>query len=387
MRHEELFERLAGYCKGISEIDPRTSSTMFRRNVSAEWIRGRFTDVDPSGFNPFSGRVFYSRYSCLDELADQSDAPLSPDLFSYEVFYALHDFVHVWSLHELARLSQDICGSWKSCRDIEPRWFKLLLLCSEAAATVTVDYWMLCTRPLSSHVGDATLFKSLTTPFQAAHDNPRIHGNRRGVNIESPEFLVQLALAYCAGWVGPLRDLMNDFGEDPPAWLLREHQQALRQTRLADQWLVALKGESFSATESRIDGEQFELFVPNLLHIAYTLQQWLDSGCLERPQIHTPIADWCDTMPDHRDFRFLNAASWLKVANSEDRHANRSSNCSYLSAQILSRIRPCQFVGLKQEFRGRTLSDIPSATLAAAIEEIPPLTGGANGPLNLFFIS
>lgn len=386
MRHHELFDSLCRYFPGVSKVDPRVSIMMHRRNVSAEWIRGGYTSVDPAGFNPFTGQVFYSRYSSLDELNDAgSDAVLNPDLLLYEVFYALHDFVHIWSLHELARMNSHAIGPWNRTEDVDSAWFKLLLLFSEAAATATVDYWMLSSRPLSAQVGQENTFTTLTTPFDANRDSALIDGNPFGVEVQSPTFLVELALTYSVGWMGPLRDLMRGFGCHPPDWLVRERNQARRQSKLADDWLAVLRGNRDRIATIGLD--RFEACRPQLLNIATRLRHWIDSNSISETQVHAPIVGWCDSLPIGLDFRFLNAPRWLEFCPTLDDRELGDESRTYFNSQIMSRIRPGELLALKEVFRGKTLAEIPSLELVEATRSVASLSGEPNGPLNLFFVS
>lgn len=385
MKHRELFDSLCCYFPGLVEIDPRTSPIMSLRNVSAEWIREGYTAIDPAGFNPFFGKIFYSQYSCLDELRTRIDLPLNADLFKYEVFYALHDFVHVWSLHGLARSGYDAKGSWERHEDVDPAWFQLLLLFSEAAATVVVDYWLLGVKALPTIPDTTSKFSTLTSPFSACRDIPQIEGNPYGVEINSPEFLVQLARAYCVGWSGPIGKLMKSFGDQCPCWLTREFYQSERQLRLCRQWLRTLKGDGFDGIS--VSQEYFESLQPNFLNIATDLRDWVDNGHINPTIISPNIGKWCGAPPAWPDFRFLNALQWYELGGALSDDSFERLDHEYLNAQMVSRIRPCQLVGLKKELRAKTLSEVPSSQLHAAIEGLPKLIGGNDGPLNLFFVS
>lgn len=383
MKYTSDFEALLAYFPGIAAVDPRSAPIMSRRQVSAEWIRGGYTSIDPAGFNPFAGKVFYSRFSCLDELAGGSDYEgHNTALFLYEVFYALHDYVHVLALHQLARRCVGGLDPWDSIDDIQSEWFRILLLFSEAAATVAVDYWLLSARPLSEHLGRTDGFQTLTTPYLAAQDAPQLAAVAFGTEVDAPDFLVELARVYCNGWSGKIAEVSMTFGHLPP-WLLREQQQALRQATLADEWLCVL-GAPLSDEQRTIGRTLFDDLAPHMLAIAVDLREQIDLRTLHTPAPFAALYGWCDEPAQQDDFRFINAPRWLASGGSARNVGQRSK--SYFNAQLAARYRPTDLID-SGRLRGKQLALIDPPELMENLIDFTPLSGDHDAPLNLFHVS
>jgi hypothetical protein len=382
MRYLQSFQALEAYFPDVSRARPSTSDVLVRRDVTAEWIRSGYTKVDPAGFNPFTGSVFYSQHSIIDNLDRGMRDEGSLDLLMYEIFYALHDHVHVWALHALARLSLGESVEWATIADIDDTLFLGLLLFSEAAATAAIDYWLLCQRPVRAEIAGLKSFTSLTTPYRAVSDHSEFRAGSVRFAVETDDFLPILAEAYCQAWRGPLAELHAGSGTRMPDWLAWEHEQAHRQRRLAKSWLKALTGGNNASVHS--EAAWFEENLPHIRSLSAELSAKVRSGRLPEVEVFRPIVGWCSEVPNHRDFRFLNLSSLI------------SGRCDigglevddpYASSQLIARWRPKAIWEAGCQFAGRTLDQVPFHELAELLRDVQPLDGGDTGPCNLFFVS
>jgi len=120
------------------------------------------------------------------------------DLLVHEVFFAVHDYLHVWTAQPLRELvpEQRLGRSPLAERDHEGLAF--LQLVTEAAATVGLDYWCLSTFDINDVVPIGTTHHLLATQY-CERDLEEYRRANRPFVVQTPAFFAELARFYCTG--------------------------------------------------------------------------------------------------------------------------------------------------------------------------------------------
>lgn len=224
------------------------------RAIDARWRYEGFVRQAPSGFNPFSGNVYYARTSAFSSWLRDPRASArnfnEGDYLMREAFYAVHDYLHVWAYRAIRHLRPDLgFGSVP----VTARNFDTFAYChilSEAVATVGLDYWYLCANDLNSVCPIGTRVSNLTVEYHERY-LPEYRRFRPGLRVQHPDFFREVAEFYCSGrLIGfPLRALK----ESPLtfAWLRHELSYGETQRVYCRQWLASLSGARVGGADAR----------------------------------------------------------------------------------------------------------------------------------------
>ena len=127
--------------------------TLVERCVHEDWAYNRLAS-SVKGWNPWSGSVYVAARSAMHDWRAQPERSLRElnegDLLLPEVLFAVHDYLHVWSMRFIqARAPERGFGHGPITKENAETMVFLSLL-TEAAATAGVDYWYLSTVDLNA---------------------------------------------------------------------------------------------------------------------------------------------------------------------------------------------------------------------------------------------
>ncbi len=364
------------------------------RAIEAEWSYARILPVTMSGFNPWSGAVYYAERSRLAEWlgSPQSDARRmnEGDHLVHEHLFALHDYFHVWAyqvihcvLPKLRIGSTPITGA-----NIEDFVFCHLL--TETVATVAVDYWFLSTLEIDEVLEIGTAKSMLATPYREK-DKQEYRRFNRSFEPQRVEFFSEMARFYCSG---------NYRGFDLSAlrksaklhrWMEHELSYGETQRSYTRTWLASLAVESISIPKELLEAE-VEIDRPwkrELIAIlGALLWEEVKNG---RPTSDRKVIShesiWTPDRGRAWDFRFVN---WNRLGASGRKAVLRAGeigpdSLKYLQFQILGR---CAFDTFDPDLFPliEAALALPSVLpLASLCGRFPQLKPGRAEPLSMFF--
>ena len=306
-----------------------------KRNIDMRWYYNNDIPLCVSGFNPFTGNIFYGRNSFLAELIAESDAYVTgTDWYLYEAFFAAHDYVHTWCIRELTRhlntsSRSRVLGDPTCFRDV-----RYILLVSEAAATIAIDYWLLCQRPIAEVLSLDGSFRTLTTPYRALV-NESSGDARFSRKIRSRAFFYDLARAYCTNDIGYLTLYVDDSDANAPAWFATEETQAAKQQRLVADWLNYLSNDTSGGSDLTLTQSEFAKYAD----LTELIGELLWGSCFGS----TPIKGTFEFEPlflfprsmDRIDFRFLNVRDIQSLRDAVGR-IDSETQLKFFLAQYIS---------------------------------------------------
>jgi hypothetical protein len=216
------------------------------RGVDCGWQYAGHVEAPVVGFNPFAGQFFHGRKSVLAEwLKDPAASPRplnSGDRLVYEVFFGVHDWLHVWAYGLIRKLAPQLeLGSGPiRPKDIEALAFAHLL--TEACAVVGLDFWYLATIDVNAVTPIGMERKTFATSY-----HERDIGEYQRVNprfeVQTPRFFHDIAMAYATGdFVGfDVSDLLNS--PMLARWSRHVVEYAQYMRSYIRQWLGHMSGE------------------------------------------------------------------------------------------------------------------------------------------------
>ncbi|PRX19162.1 hypothetical protein B0G75_13925 [Paraburkholderia sp. BL18I3N2] len=216
---------------------------LVQRPIDMNWYYRKISPISVNGFNPFGRQIFYGRNSYLEKIIVGCTDPIGDveiDWYLYEVFFAVHDFIHIWAISALLPF-------FPKCT--EPRAFEesdsvdelaYILLMSEVSAVVAMDYWMLSTINLSDDLGPAVRFRCLTTPFKqdSICDTKKLSAE---FAVEGHSFFEWLAKGYFDGVFLGFEGIDVSLLRDLAPWLVKERRVGVSQRSLIKAWISYLR--------------------------------------------------------------------------------------------------------------------------------------------------
>jgi hypothetical protein len=168
------------------------------------------------------------------------------------LLFAVHDYLHVWVTRLVQKLAPELgFGVGRVTRErFDDQLFLMLL--SEAAATVGVDYWWLCTIDLADELPIGTCFReALTTPYHE-RQLAELRRFRPDLEVQSPAFLDELCAFYCTGeFTGFDAD---DLAQSAVlhAWMAKEIRYGEKQREICREWLAFLADDEIAVPRDRL---------------------------------------------------------------------------------------------------------------------------------------
>jgi hypothetical protein len=219
--------------------------TLEARGVDNRWRYQGVTALSVTGFNPFVGKVFYAAVSPFARWLSQKEGSARAlnegDVLMKEVLFAVHDYLHVWSLFVINELHPQLGLGVAPItkRNVEDLVFCHLL--TEAAAVVGLDYWYLSTVDLDREVPIGTVTTSLAIGYHERYASEYRRFNPTFA-VQDPGFFATIANFYCDG-VFPGFDVA-DLKQSPRilTWLRHELVYGQKQREYIRLWLSFLSG-------------------------------------------------------------------------------------------------------------------------------------------------
>jgi hypothetical protein len=313
------------------------------RRLDARW---HYAGVLPrlGGFNPAQQAVYYPAHSLMarwlrDPLASARKTNLNDHLV-HEVLFAVHDYLHAW-----AYLAMDTVAPPRRFRQrrITRESLEDLVFChllSEAAATVGLDYWFLCTISLNQicDVG-SRMDLGLTTSY---HERFAAEYRRfcPSLRVQDPAFLGYWAEFYASG-VLPGFDT-RALRQSPLVleWLGHELRYARKQRRYARQWFAHLSREPIELGEAQLDA-------PARIDRAWKRRLIADIGALlwdkvkqgKEPDLPmTEPTPWASRSDGRADFRFVNLNAFPTMRAAQTLASHDAASDRFLRYQMLGQV-------------------------------------------------
>lgn len=368
-------------------------SKLVARAVDARW---HYEGILPrlGGFNPLEGAVYYPAQSFFARwLRDRTGSARKynqRDFLVKEVLFAVHDYLHAWAYRAIAALSaEDLFAPERVTRDaLEAMVFAHLV--SEAAATIGLDYWFLCTVSLNElcDIG-SQMDCGLTTDYHErfAREYRRYDP---ALNVQAPEFFARFTRFYCSG-VLPGFDA-HALRESPLVlrWLEHELHYSRLQRRYSRQWFAHLTGAVLASDLAALDGP-----VPSdapwqrrlVAQVGAMLWDKVKNDALhELPALsHSLARERSRARPI--DFRFTNLNA---LSSSAPRRAQTSTDPEserYLAYQTIARV---DFGRCERRLKMELLSltgDTSPATIAQRLKRSPKLRRRPDEPRHIFLLA
>lgn len=281
------------------------------RAIDSTWYERGFVAEDVSGFNPAEGAIYYPARSrlatWLKNPGSSTRARNAQDRLLREVLRAVHDYLHVWCYRRIQTIVPDLAFGCHGSRIEHSDRLATCHIVTEAAATVGLDYWYLCTLNINDVV---PIGSALTAGWAVGFHERNIDEYRKyfpQLAVQQPCFFEAWCDFYCSGVLQGTT--MSGMSRSPILWKWLEHElrYAKRQRAYARQWLrFLLSGETW---EHPSDGRPLETtprWYRSLIH-TLSLDLWaLVSGkgrhC-DPPQKREP---WRAAPSTACDFRFTN---------------------------------------------------------------------------------
>lgn len=212
------------------------------RPIDLTWNYDEIVPISVSGFNPLAGSVYFAELSHLSTFLFGDDSlPVNrPDWYLYEIFFAVHDFLHVWSASYMLERVPECIDLHEGLNGSTARNLAYILMMSELSAVVGLDYWMLSHCDVAALLGIDVKFKGLTTSYRAA-DAEIAREFWPDFEVRDASFFDWLARGY----------FDDDFGAfdlvDAPRvanklpWVRKEWHMGVRQRQVLARWLDYLR--------------------------------------------------------------------------------------------------------------------------------------------------
>jgi hypothetical protein len=246
------------------------------RGVDHRWVYNNFLKGTMGGFNPFTSSVFVPAHSLLRDFLQSPERSGRDfnvkDQLVNELFFAVHDYLHIWSFHAIHHLAPELGFGRAPITDAN---FEDLVFChlvTEAAATVGVDYWYLSTVDLNAVCDIGTALRALTVSYHESH----LAEYRRfdpELEVQAPDFLPTLTAFYCTGdfpGFGP-----DDVQRSPLLlqWLSHELLYGEKQRVYTRQLIASLSGRGTDgadlAQKVSVEGDWKENLVQGLSELLW----------------------------------------------------------------------------------------------------------------------
>ena len=279
------------------------------RPIDATWQYTRVIPKKLTGFDPLSGFVFVPSRSFITgflsgqaHYTSQVQFAASPAWLAYEVLYAIHDFLHSWTM------SQAYLRYQRDLSDLTAPYSRNLLLgllsISEVAATVGLDYWYLShfTNPHHPEI------KCLSTHYRAGDcltiDNL----------VQHKCFFYLLLSQYL-----PYLDLPMTRSSINATWFPKEQRQADLFVKLMKAWTDYCYGTlpSPHTPPDQMIRSRISEFATLICDKLWDATHNHDFGCFNEQGVTEKERSWHDAIPPTQtDYRFFNIHSnpdWLSL--------------------------------------------------------------------------
>ena len=364
------------------------------RAIDAEWSYARILPVTMSGFNPWSGAVYFAERSRLAEWlgSPQSDARRmnEGDHLVHEHLFALHDYFHAWAYQVIHCILPKLGIGTTPITGANIEDFVFCHLLTETVATVAVDYWFLSTLEIDDVLGIGTAKTTLATTYREK-DKAEYRRFNRDFEPQRVEFFGEMARFYCSGSFRGfgLRALRRS--AKLLRWMEHELSYGEAQRSYTRSWLASLAVEPISYSKDRLDAEVVidRPWKRELMAVLGALL-WEEVKNGRPTSDRKVIPDEPTWTPDRGrpwDFRFVN---WNRLGERGRKGVLEAGgtdpgSLKYLQFQILGR---CVFDTFDPDLLPLIEAALALSTvlpLASLCGRFPQLKAGRSEPLSMFF--
>jgi hypothetical protein len=216
------------------------------RAVDRRWVYEGIAPVSVVGFNPFRRRVFYGATSRLAGFlrapAASSRLLNAGDFLVSELLFGVHDYLHAWSYLAIAALAPELgLGTAPiTTGNLEDLAFAHIV--TEAAATVGLDYWYLCTVDLNDVAPIGTRHRGGLTVSYHERDLAELRRFDPTLRVQEAPFFARLVATYCLGAFDGFGAADLDRSPLLLRWMKHELSYARVQRAGIRAWLAFLGG-------------------------------------------------------------------------------------------------------------------------------------------------
>lgn len=319
----------------VEHVFEKNSGLLTMRPVDMNWYYNGIVPISVCGFNPFGSQIFYGQNSYLQKFLKQ-DIAINPgeiDWYLYEVFFAVHDYMHLWTVNQLLVFfpectETDVFSNRESLEDLA-----YILLISEVVAAVSIDWWLLSEVDFAKLVHEKSKFRCLTTSFKM-QDLAAARAINPSFSVRDKSFFFWLADGFFANIFAGFDGFEEQTTTLP--WLKKELQYGVKQRDLLSSWLDFLSdcgsdrrnNIRFSyATAQRSAAMDF---------LASKVWELVNSAKL--PSLQLCFEKWVP-LPQQvssLNFEFVDASYFVSGLRNIDTTAMSDRNFAYLTAQLVS---------------------------------------------------
>lgn len=361
------------------------------RAIDATWVYRQFVSRANTGFNPFSGRVYYARRSAfakyLPHAHRSARAYNQQDSMMRELLFVVHDYLHAWSYALIRELAPGLdLGQGRITKARLPSLLFAHLL-TEAVATVGLDYWLLAQKRLGDLCSMGTALEGATTSYRAWHRPEYRKVWPDLVEVQEPAFLHWILAMYVQGGARmSISETQMDKSALLARWIRGELSYSKHQRIYARRWFEHLGGLRLSDMNADYTLAYDAPWQKNLV-IELALRTW----CLVRENKAEPLRallrpedSWHSSPGSAVDFDLTNVNALspkeLLVAADRASDAQRIALCEqYVLRYPFSDVDPSEVPALLHAARSGNFRKLRRLLAAKA-----PLSG-PNEPRDLMF--
>ncbi|MGH1347863.1 MAG: hypothetical protein ACRBN8_40285 [Nannocystales bacterium] len=228
---------------------------MVQRGAEASWFYSSAIPQALGGWNLYRPEIYMPRNSALAQWLDDPSICLREanegDRLIYEVLFAAHDYLHAWSLQEIANIVPSLGIGTTTIDETTIEDLAFVQLTTEAAATVGLDYWYLSCVDITEMFDLGSIIQSLTVSYRESHA-PEYRRFNPEFAVQDPAFFTSIAEFYCTGRF-PGFEVAN-LRRSPRMlrWLRHELSYGQLQRRYTRMWLRHLGGLHDHVTAERL---------------------------------------------------------------------------------------------------------------------------------------
>jgi len=339
MTVDELKERVFLGFPLVKYVFEQSTIKLVMRPIDMTWHYKGVVPISVSGFNPLGNKIFFGKNSYVDKFLNFGNLTVEKDeidWYLYEIFFVVHDYVHIWAVTNLLVLFPE-CLEPDALRNHEViNNISYILLMSEVAATIAVDFWMLSSVDVSKKLQLETKFRCLTTSFKISDlANAKILNPQ--FEVKSLQFFQWLAIAYFESVFEGFDCFDADNLEKYAPWLMKEKKISIVQRQLIVKWLSYLGDLEEGNTQQVVIGMNNHRKISAMEEIASKL--WAVFGRSSPPKKLRVNAGKYIDLPKKAtvfDFRFLDILNVDLDLLSYDAQALTMQEFGYLAAQYIS---------------------------------------------------
>ncbi|MCR9164630.1 MAG: hypothetical protein ACE37F_13675 [Nannocystaceae bacterium] len=218
---------------------------LVRRAADASWFYAGAIPQALGGWNLYRPEIYMPHGSALAQWLENPAMCLREanegDRLMYELLFAAHDYLHAWSLQEIASLAPKLGVGTTAIDEASLEDLAFVQLVTEAAATVGLDYWYLSCIDLTEMLDLGSTIQSLTISYRETHASEYRRFNP-DFAVQDPAFFTSIAEFYCTGRF-PGFDVAS-LRRSPRMlrWLRHELSYGQLQRRYTRMWLRHLGG-------------------------------------------------------------------------------------------------------------------------------------------------